>query len=202
MISKSTYSAWVIALLAGGAAWYILRRSKQSNPPSLINNENTNVETYYPQYDMSINENLPRGYYNNNPLNIRKSNTAWKGKITPSQDSAFEQFVDLAYGYRAALVTLRTYITKYGLNTVRKMIYRWAPPEDNNNTESYIKNVCANSGLTENEIISANDKDKLSRMVYAMSISENGYKDKAKNDIKQRYDLPNMNIINEAWRLI
>lgn len=40
--SLSTYSAWVIALLAGGAAWYLIRRSKQSNPPSLINNENTN----------------------------------------------------------------------------------------------------------------------------------------------------------------
>ena len=47
-----------------------------------------------------------------------------------------------------------------------------------------------------------NDRDKLTRMVYAMSISENGYRDKAGNNIAQRYDLPNMNIINEGWRLI
>ena len=150
---------------------------------------------------MSINENLPRGYKNNNPLNIRISSTLWNGKVSPNTDGAFEQFVDLAHGYRAALVTLRTYINKYGLNTVRKMITRWAPPSENN-TESYITNVCKNSGLTADETISINDQDKLTRMVYAMSISENGYKDKAGNNIQQRYDLPNMNIINEGWRLI
>ena len=198
-MSKSTNIAWGITLLAAFGGIWLWKRSRQSYPPSLINNNS--VKDYYPEYDMSINENLPRGYKNNNPLNIRISNTSWNGKVTPNTDGAFEQFIDLAHGYRAALVTLRTYINKYGLNTVRKMIGRWAPPSENN-TESYITNVCKNSGLTENETITANDQDKLTRMVYAMSISENGYKDKAGNNIAQRYDLPNMNIINEAWRLI
>lgn len=196
---KGNKIAWGITLLAAFGGFWLWKRGRQSNPPSLLNN--SNVNNYYPQYDMSTNEYLPRGYKNNNPLNIRISNTMWNGKVTPNTDGAFEQFVDLAHGYRAALVTLRTYINKYGLNTVRKMIGRWAPPSENN-TESYITNVCKNSGLTADETIAANDQDKLSRMVYAMSISENGYRDKAGNNIAQRYDLPNMNIINEAWRLI
>ena len=199
-MSKSTNIAWGITLLAAFGGLWLWKRGRQSTLPSLINN-NSNVKSYYPEYDMSINENLPRGYKNNNPLNIRISSQGWQGKITPNTDGAFEQFIDMAHGYRAALITLRTYINKYGLNTVRKMIGRWAPPSENN-TESYITNVCKNSGLTADEIITANDQDKLARMVYAMSISENGYKDKAGNNIAQRYDLPNMNIINEAWRLI
>lgn len=198
MAIKSSNIAWAITLLAAFGGFWLWKRGRQSNPPSLIN---TGVKNYYPEYDMSMNENLPRGYHNNNPLNIRISGQGWQGKITPNTDGAFEQFIDMAHGYRAALITLRTYINKYGLNTVRKMIGRWAPPSENN-TESYITNVCKNSGLTADEIITANDQDKLARMVYAMSISENGYKDKAGNNIAQRYDLPNMNIINEAWRLI
>ena len=196
---KGNKIAWAITLLAAFGGVWLLKRSRQSNTPSLINNNS--VSNYYPQYDMSTNEYLPRGYKNNNPLNIRITNTDWQGKVTPNTDGAFEQFIDMAHGYRAALITLRNYIKKYGLNTVRQMITRWAPPSENN-TESYITNVCQNSGLTADETIDMNDRDKLTRMVYAMSISENGYRDKAGNNIAQRYDLPNMNIINEGWRLI
>ena len=41
-----------------------------------------------------------RGYRNNNPLNLRISNNAWKGKIPASQntDGAFEQFQTMAKG--------------------------------------------------------------------------------------------------------
>ena len=151
---------------------------------------------------MRLNENLPRGYYNNNPLNIRISSDAWRGKVTPNTDGAFEQFVDLAHGYRAALVILRNYINKYGQNTIRKMITRWAPPEDGNDTESYIRNVSKLSGIGADTVITASDKESLVKIAYAMSISENGYKDKAGQDIKARYDLPNIAIINEGWKLI
>jgi hypothetical protein len=33
-------------------------------------------------------------------------------------------------------------------STLRDLLYVWAPPSDNNDTEAYIKNVCKNSGLT------------------------------------------------------
>ncbi len=115
---------------------------------------------------------LPRGYRNNNPLNIRNSNEKWAGEIRPSQDPAFKQFKSMGYGFRAALKLLRNYIGK-GYNTIEKIINRWAPPTENH-TESYIKNVSSRSGIPANVIISRDDREKLIEIAYAMAISENG----------------------------
>ena len=193
-MDRSTKIAWAIT---GSAILAYLLLRKSTDGGSVLNT----TKTYNPEYDMRLNDNLPRGYYNNNPLNIRISKDQWQGKVTPNTDGAFEQFIDMAHGYRAALIILRNYIKKYNCNTLRKIITRWAPPSENN-TESYIKNVSRLSGVGENEIIAPTDKERLVKIAYAMSISENGYKDKAQQDIKQRYDLPNMEIINEGWRLI
>ena len=148
---------------------------------------------------------MTRGIRNNNPLNIRHSADHWQGARIEQTDPSFVQFQSMAYGYRAAWKVLESYWKHFKRHrqpfTVQSIIHRWAPPSENN-TESYINNVCQNSGLNADETISINDQDKLTRMVYAMSISENGYRDKAGNNIAQRYDLPNMNIINEGWRLI
>ena len=47
----------------------------------------------------------------------------------------------MTWGVRALLVTLRTYVVKHHLHTVREIITRWAPPSDRNNTEKYIEFV-------------------------------------------------------------
>ncbi len=60
------------------------------------------------------NTNLPRGYRNNNPLNLRISSSSWLGKVADNTDGVFEQFSDIRYGYRAAIKTIRNYITRYG----------------------------------------------------------------------------------------
>ena len=151
---------------------------------------------------MQTNELLPRGYRNNNPLNIDyKTFNAWKGKVLPNTDGRFEQFENLAYGYRAALVLLRNYIKKYGCNTIAKIIARWAP-ENENNTSGYISRVCEMLGLPANTPVSVNNKELLCAMAYAMSIVENGYKDKHGNDLSDTYGLPNMSVINQAWEMI
>ena len=49
---------------------------------------------------------LPRGIRNNNPLNIRKSKDQWQGMRREQTDSAFCQFENLAYGWRAAFKLL------------------------------------------------------------------------------------------------
>ena len=151
---------------------------------------------------MQTNELLPRGYRNNNPLNIDyKTFNAWKGKVLPNTDGRFEQFENLAYGYRAALVLLRNYIKKYGCNTIAKIIARWAP-ENENNTSGYISRVCEMLGLPADTPVSVNNKELLCSMAYAMSIVENGYKDKQGNDLADTYGLPNMSVINQAWEMI
>ena len=81
-----------------------------------------------------------RGIRNNNPANIRRG-CNWKGLAKTQSDKEFCQFVTMTWGVRALLVTLRTYVRKHHLHTVREIITRWAPPSDGNNTESYIKFV-------------------------------------------------------------
>jgi hypothetical protein len=82
-----------------------------------------------------------RGIRNNNPLNIRRSKDKWQGLRTLQEDKEFFQFSEMKYGWRAAFVILcRTYYKKYGLKTISDIIYRWAPPKENN-TAAYIRRV-------------------------------------------------------------
>ena len=81
-----------------------------------------------------------RGIRNNNPANIRRG-CAWKGLTEKQTDKEFCQFISMTWGVRALLVTLRTYVIKHHLHTVRAIITRWAPPSDGNNTEKYIEFV-------------------------------------------------------------
>lgn len=81
-----------------------------------------------------------RGIRNNNPANIRRG-CKWRGLAEKQTDREFCQFVTMKWGVRALLVTLRTYVVKHHLHTVREIITRWAPHSDGNNTEKYIEFV-------------------------------------------------------------
>lgn len=65
--------------------------------------------------------NLPRGYRNNNPGNIRINGDLFQGEIRPSKDKSFKQFETMAYGYRSVFRILSNYRKNYGLDTIRKM---------------------------------------------------------------------------------
>lgn len=81
-----------------------------------------------------------RGIRNNNPANIRRG-SYWRGLVNKPTDKEFCQFISMSWGVRALLITLRTYVVKHHLHTVREIITRWAPPTDGNNTEKYIEYV-------------------------------------------------------------
>lgn len=108
-----------------------------------------------------------RGDRNNNPLNIRYSPANdWKGQT--GSDGAFCQFSSRDYGYRAAFKNLQSYI-KNGNNTIKKIITRWAPPSDGNNTTGYIENVASRSGIDKDLQIAVTDKEKLFKIVREMA---------------------------------
>jgi hypothetical protein len=86
-------------------------------------------------------ESLPRGLRNNNPLNIRLTNTTWQGQLKPGTDKEFCQFVEMRYGYRAAFVLLHRYYHVWNCKTVRQIINRWAPSSEND-TAAYVNRVC------------------------------------------------------------
>lgn len=115
----------------------------------------------------------PRGLRNNNPGNIRISNTNYKGEIKPSQDRAFKQFESMPYGYRAMFVLIHTYKLRYGLDTIRKIISRYAP-DNENNTEVYINRVSKESGINTDEKLDTMSPTQMIPMIAAMSLVENG----------------------------
>ena len=118
---------------------------------------------------------LPRGLRNNNPLNIEKSRGGkpWQGEIVPSKDRRFAQFMTMAYGYRAAFKLLDNYQRNYGLDSIRKMIGRWAPSNENH-TENYVRTVSARSGVPADSRITTRNHDVMVPIVAAMSFVENG----------------------------
>ena len=118
--------------------------------------------------------NLPRGLRNNNPGNIRINDDLFQGEIRPSKDKSFKQFTTMAYGYRSMFKILSNYFKNYKLDTIRKMITRWAPPEDNNHTEAYIKAVSDYAGIPADDPINVNDREQMIRIVAGMSKVENG----------------------------
>lgn len=116
---------------------------------------------------------LPRGLRNCNPGNIRKNNIVYAGEIVPSQDENFKQFTTMAYGYRAMFVVLYTYQHRYGLDTIAKMLGRYAPKNEND-TAAYIRAVAERSGVPATSHITATNKDVMIPIVAAMSFVENG----------------------------
>lgn len=116
---------------------------------------------------------LPRGIRNNNPLNIRLSTNKWQGKITPSTDTQFEQFETVEYGIRAAFIILRTYIRKYGVQTITQLISRFAPATENNVTD-YVNRVCDLSKTSLNEPLRFERRLQMCTILWAMHVVECG----------------------------
>ena len=120
---------------------------------------------------------LPRGIRNNNPLNIRRTaKDQWKGLRAQQADASFCQFESLEYGWRAAFYLLtRTYYHKYRLYTIRMIISKWAPPQENL-TSTYIENVSRLTGIPPDEPIGipSDQPERWMAVGVAMAIQENG----------------------------
>lgn len=115
---------------------------------------------------------LPRGLRNNNPLNIRKNSDVFQGEVVPSRDTAFKQFKTMAYGYRAGFKILSNYFRVYRLTTIRQMVSRWAP-ENENNTSAYVSLVASYSEIGPDDPLKF-DREHMIPIVAGMSRVENG----------------------------
>lgn len=133
---------------------------------------------------------MTRGQRNHNPLNIRRSRgTRWLGQAAKQRDKEFVQFQCDLMGYRAAFRIMRTYINQYHLDTIKGIIYRWAPPEDGNLTTAYINIVSEHSGISLNTAIRFDDEDTMVALIAAMARVESAIFN------------PDMRIIREAYNL-
>lgn len=118
---------------------------------------------------------MTRGIRNNNPLNIRRNKAnRWEGRRFTVTDEAFEEFVSMYWGFRAAFRIILNYITRYGLHTIEGIVSRWAPANEND-TESYIRFVCRHTLIGGRENITCRDSEKIKKIVWSMAIQESGY---------------------------
>lgn len=113
----------------------------------------------------------PRGLRLNNPGNIRLG-TKWQGMADVQPDPAFVAFVSPEYGIRAMVKVLQTYFTKHKLDTISKMVARYAPPSENK-TDKYIEHVALWSGIEADETLKL-DKTTLLKLVKAFIRQEQG----------------------------
>lgn len=124
---------------------------------------------------------VTRGFRNNNPTNIKDFGIPWQG-IMPLEDrnadqaaeQTFEVFRAPWWGIRAAAVLLRNYYQKYGLDTVRKIINRWAPPADDNPTSIYVKYVAAQMRVDPDQVIDLLHFETMRSLVHSIVKFENG----------------------------
>ena len=177
-MNKDTYFycglAGGMAAAIGTICWLIFRPYQHSIDEIVETSQQTNSNTMTTPigYDTTV-----RGYRNNNPLNIRLSSNNWKGEIKPSADKSFCQFQTMAYGFRAAMVCIRTYITKHNCNTLQEIINRWAPWTDGNNPINYAKkvmNTFPDTFADKDTVIDFHNQNQMTKLVYAMAIVENG----------------------------
>lgn len=112
-----------------------------------------------------------RGLRNNNPGNLRKTADQWEGMV--GDDGAFVTFKSLEYGARAMLKLLINYKKRYGLDTLSRIISKYAPVNENN-TSHYIESVSTQTGISANQIIDFNSQDMLLKIAQSMCKVETG----------------------------
>lgn len=123
---------------------------------------------------------LPRSVRNANPGNIERGSATWAGLLPFDQmdsDQRGEQrfcvFVNAKYGFRALAVLLRTYKLKHECDTVRKIIKRFAPPNENA-TDAYVKAVSQGTGFDPDKVLDFDDPATLIALSRAIATHEAG----------------------------
>lgn len=118
-------------------------------------------------------ERQPRGIRNNNPGNIRLSQTRWQGQKTFQFDTEFVEFETPVLGLRALMKLLLTYHVKHQLDTVESIINRYAPPNENA-TDAYIASVSRALNVKRRDAINPLKKETLVLLAKAICHHENG----------------------------
>jgi hypothetical protein len=119
-----------------------------------------------------------RGYRNHNPGNIDwNPKNKWQGQngieLTGSPPR-FATFQSPEYGIRAMAMLLTTYQDRHNLRTIRRIITRWAPGNENN-SDAYVSAVARAMGVpSESHILDMHDYADLRPLIEAIITHELG----------------------------
>jgi len=113
---------------------------------------------------------MTRGIRNKNPGNMEPG--GWQGEI--GNDGRFATFDTMPNGIRALGKQLRVYQNRYGLDTIREAINRWAPPNENQ-TDGYVAFVAHVLEVDPDDKLDFNERDTLWWLTVAIMEQENGH---------------------------
>lgn len=112
------------------------------------------------------------GYKFCNPLNIKVFGNNWSGMV--GQDARGHAIFETPQdGICAAAKILKTYSSKYGINTVDGIVDRFCAATDGV-TRAYISNVCKAMGVTPGEALDVKDPQVMTKLISAMMRQEIG----------------------------
>jgi hypothetical protein len=115
------------------------------------------------------NSQLPIGFRNNNPGNLRPGDS-WQGMT--GENGGFIVFKSMPWGIRALATDLVNKINKDGLDTIRKIVTKYAPAFEND-VDAYVNAVSNDSGFDPDQHLTA-DSDTITKLVKAHTAHENG----------------------------
>lgn len=106
------------------------------------------------------------------------------GKIDP----AFCVFTSPVYGIRALAKVLINYKKIHNLRTVRQIISRYAPPNENQ-TQAYVQSVSKQLGVYPDTVIDIEEKGVLCVFIKAVIRMDNGVQPYSDETIRQWLEL-------------
>jgi hypothetical protein len=133
---------------------------------------------------------MTRGIRNNNPGNINNNSAKpWQGQLLhdPILEPRFCRFESPEYGIRALMKLLCNYY-KGGHNSISKIINRYAPSSDNNNTTAYINGVSKALNIDQFAKIDVN-KSTLFALSKAIIRHENGKQPYSEDTFEKAFEL-------------
>ena len=115
---------------------------------------------------------LPRGIRNNNPGNLNFADQP--GAVREEGHGGREaKFPTMAAGVAALQDNLRAYQTQHGINTLRGIITRWSPPNEND-TEKLIAEAEKRMEKGRDEPLDLNDPVIMQKLTNSFIVAENG----------------------------
>lgn len=114
----------------------------------------------------------PRGIRNNNPGNLNFAGQAGATK-EGGENGRFAVFESMRDGISALYKQIQLYFSR-GVNTIESVVNKYAPADDNNNVQAYIKQLVGATGKQADEQLSGEDTETVFKLIRGIINHENG----------------------------
>ena len=121
----------------------------------------------------------------NNPFDLRDEGIPWKGLI--GAKDRFCEFDTIEHGLRAGFRDIHTAWKMDGLNSIRQIVSKYAPPSENDST-AYINAVCKETNLGPDDPLQLDVPENLCALGMAVLRQEQGKVDPSYNLTQAVYD--------------